>query len=106
MIFLFLHRPFSASTSICLSLGFLSPPRCQAGFHAGEASEEEEEEQLQCERNTDSHQGDPQEDGRVVLQTAGVDFLFSSLGQINSGINTHHIYSITDPSFRGLDTIT
>lgn len=70
------YPPFSLSLSVFL--GFLSPPCCQAGFPAGEASEEEEEEQLQCERNTDSHQGDPQEEGRVVLQTAGVDFLFSS----------------------------
>lgn len=64
---------------MCVSFwGFCPPPCCQAGFPAGEASEEEEEEQLQCERNTGSHQGDPQEEGRVVLQTAGVDFLFSS----------------------------
>lgn len=66
----------SVSRSPCASGGFLYPPCCQAGFPAGEASEEEKKEQLQRERNTDSHQGDPQEEGRVVLQTAGVDFLF------------------------------
>lgn len=60
-------------TSPRLSVGFLSPLCCQAGFPAGETSEEDEEEQLQCEGNPDPHQGDPQEEGCVVLQAAGVD---------------------------------
>lgn len=78
--FLLIFPQLSLLVSVCLSLcfwGFCPLPCCQTGFPADEASEEEEEEQLQRERNTDSHQGDPQEEGRVVLQTAGVDlFLF------------------------------
>lgn len=68
--FLLVSRPVVSPRLFCTLLAR------QAGFPAGEASEEEKKEQLQRERNTDSHQGDPQEEGRVVLQTAGVDFLF------------------------------
>ena len=76
---LLIFPQLSLLVSVCLSLrfwGFCPLPCCQTGFPADEASEEEEEEQLQRERNTDSHQGDPQEEGRVVLQTAGVDLFF------------------------------
>lgn len=76
-----LFPPLACFSPHCLYLspflGFLTRPSCQAGFPADEASEEKEEEQLQRERNTDSHQGDPQEERCVILQAAGSNSTFT-----------------------------
>lgn len=64
----------SSLVRIIVFLGILFPPLCQAGFPSGEASEEKEEEQLQCERNSDSDPRDPQEEGCAVFKTAGEEF--------------------------------
>ena len=91
------HFCFPSSLFLLVFLLLCHTFCCQAGFSASKASEEKEEEQLQCEGNTDSHQRDPQEERCVVFQTAGVDRLFSSLlWHIIRGVVHYVLYILTN----------